>query len=274
MESYLIENESVLGLNNDIFSEVEILEVELTLKEGRKSANTDGRIDILATYAQEYLAVVELKLGRLKTIHLKQLEDYLKEKDSLLKNYSNLIGESLCMQPKWLGVLAGTSIDSEMAAKISNGYKTTNNVQIAAITIQRYRGSDGQVYVVTEPFFNSKLSEKDTTKYIFNKSKLGKSRLVLEVIKFHVDTHPKITYRELVAEFPLHLQRGNGTFAILEEATKIYNQTGHKRHYIKPDEQIKLFDCVIAISNQWGIGNIGGFIERAKSLGYEIKLVN
>ncbi len=60
MESYLIENESVLSLDNDIFSEVEIIEVELTIKEGRSSQNTDGRIDILATYAQEYIAIKDM----------------------------------------------------------------------------------------------------------------------------------------------------------------------------------------------------------------------
>lgn len=66
MESYLIENEGILGLDNDIFSDVEIIEAELTLKEGRQTNNTDGRIDILASYGQEYIAIVELKLGRLE----------------------------------------------------------------------------------------------------------------------------------------------------------------------------------------------------------------
>ena len=76
MEAYLIENEGVLALDRDTFSDVEIIETELTLKQGRKT--TDGRIDILATYSQEYIAIVELKLGELKDIHLEQLQDYLK----------------------------------------------------------------------------------------------------------------------------------------------------------------------------------------------------
>lgn len=271
MESYLIENEGVLGLDNDTFSDVEIIEAELTLKEGRQSKNTDGRIDILASYAQEYIAVVELKLGRLEDRHLSQLEDYLKGRDNLLSKYSLLIERSLNEQPKWLGILVGTSINSKLADKINSGYKTTDNIQIAALSIQRYRGNDGQIYITTETFFNRKLSLNDTTKYLFNQSKLGKSRLVLEVIKFYVDNHGKVSFNELASIFPLNLQGIQGVFKTIEEATEIYNKTGHKRHFIKPNEQIKLSDSIIAVSNQWGIGNITGFINHAKELGYKIE---
>lgn len=63
MEAYLIENESVLALDKDTFSAVEVVEAELSLKDGRKTKDSDGRIDILATYSQEYIAIIELKLG-------------------------------------------------------------------------------------------------------------------------------------------------------------------------------------------------------------------
>lgn len=271
MESYLIENEGVLALDNDTFSDVEIIEAELSLKEGGQGNNKDGRIDILASYAQEYIAVVELKLGRLEAMHLSQLEDYLKARNNLLIKYSSLIGENLSVNPKWLGILVGTSINSELADKINNGYKTSDNIQIAALIVQRYRGSDGQVYITTETFFNKKLSLNDTTKYLFNQSKLGKSRLVLEVIKFYVDNHGEINFSELASTFPLNLQGKLGVFKTIEEATEIYNTTGHKRHFIKANEQIKLSDCVIAVSNQWGIDNIMGFVNHAKELGYTIE---
>lgn len=274
MESYLIENEGVLALDNDLFADVEIIEAELTLKEGRKSKATDGRIDILASYSQEYLAVVELKLGQLEEIHLKQLEDYLKERETLVKEYKNLIGESLSDRPKWLGVLVGASINPKLAEKINNGYQINDNIPIAALTIQRYRGNDGQIYVVTEPLFNSNQSKKDTQKYIFNGLELGKSRLVLEVIKSYVANHPKITFNQLAFQFPLNMQGKLGTFATIEKANEIYTDTGHKRHYIKPEEQLKLFDYTIAVSNQWGRGNIDGFINNARKSSYKIELVN
>ena len=274
MESYLIENEGVLALDNDFFADVEIIEAELTLKDGRRSQETDGRIDILASYSQEYLAVVELKLGQLKEIHLSQLEDYLKSRETLVEEYKNLIGDSLSDRPKWLGVLVGASIEPQLAEKINTGYQANGNIPIAALIIQRYRGNDGQIYVVTEPLFNSNKSKKDTQKYIFNELQLGKSRLVLEVIKSYIANHPEITFHDLAYQFPLNIQGIQGTFTTIEEANEIYAQTGHKRNYIKPEEQLKLSDCTIAVSNQWGIGNINGFIDVARKLGYEIKLVN
>ena len=75
MESYLVENEGILALDNDSYSDVTIVQEELTLKRGRSSKDTDGRIDILATYSSEYIGVVELKLGELNEIHLTQLKD-------------------------------------------------------------------------------------------------------------------------------------------------------------------------------------------------------
>ena len=276
MESYLIENEGVLALDNDLFADVEIIEAELTFKEGRKGKETNGRIDILASYSQEYLAVVELKLGQLEEIHLKQLEDYLKSRETLVNKYKDLIGESLNDHPKWLGVLVGASINPQLAEKINNGYQANGSIPIAALTIQRYRGNDGQIYVVTEPLFNSNQSKKDTQKYIFNGLELGKSRLVLEVIKSHVANNPEITFNELASQFPL------GTFTTIDKAIDIYTNKGHKRHYIKPEEQLTLSnplsdslkDRTIAVSNQWGKGNIDGFINKARELGYKIELVN
>ncbi len=271
MESYLIENEGVLALDSDIFSDVEIIEAELTLKEGGLSQNTDGRIDILASYAQEYIAVVELKLGTLEEVHLNQLECYLKKKDNLLEKYSDLIGENLSANPKWLGILVGDSINSQLAEKINSGYKILTEIQVAALTMQRYRGSDSQIYVTTETFFNNRVSSYDRTQYLFNNKRLGKSRLVLEIIKFHVDTNGEVSFSELSSTFPLNIQGIQGVFRTIEKATEIHNRTGHKRHFIQPNEQIKLSDSIIAVSNQWGIGNITEFISHAKKLGYKIE---
>ena len=60
MEAYLIENESILKLDSDNFSDPSIIEAELALNEGRSSGN--GRIDILAQYDPSTYAIVELKL--------------------------------------------------------------------------------------------------------------------------------------------------------------------------------------------------------------------
>ena len=100
MESYLVENEGILALDNDSYSDVTIVQEELTLKRGRLSKDTDGRIDILATYSSEYIGVVELKLGELNEIHLTQLEDYLEEKDQILDEYPDILDKSVSPKPK------------------------------------------------------------------------------------------------------------------------------------------------------------------------------
>ena len=81
MESYLVENENILKLDESEFSDVSIIDVELTLKDGRKYS--DGRIDILVQYGQDNFGVVELKLGSLTPLHLEELEDYIEEKEQL-----------------------------------------------------------------------------------------------------------------------------------------------------------------------------------------------
>lgn len=275
MEAYLVENEGVLSLDSDTFSNVEIIETQLPLKKGRKSKDTHGRIDILATYSQEYIAIVELKLGQLEEIHLKQLEDYLAtEKDQILNQYPDILDADLISSPKWIGVLIGSSIEADLASQLVNGYSTPLGIQIAALTIQRFRSKEGNVYVTTDTYFGGKASSKDTSKYIFNGVKLGKGRLVLEVIKQYIASHPEISYSELEKKFPQSCQGSRGVFATAENANEKYSTSGRKRHFLEPQELIELSDCSIAVSSQWGIKNIGNFINKAKEIGFSIEEAN
>ena len=272
MESYLIENEGVLALDNGIFSEVEIIEEELTLKQGRSSKDTDGRIDILAGYSQEYLGVVELKLGELNNIHLEQLEDYLIKCDQILTMPSvknTVYGET----QKWNGVLVGRSIRPDLAEKIKGGYVTESGIPIAALTIARFRSAQGTVYVVTDTYFNNKKSNKDTTQYNFNGQTLGKGRLVLEVIRHHVENNSESTFSSLEAQFPKSIQGSYGVFSTITDANEKYASSGRKRNFMNSEDQIKLQDSTIAVCSQWGAFNIESFISVAKKLGYEIKSI-
>ena len=258
MEAYIIENEGVLALDQDIFSDVEIVECELTLKQGR-GISTDGRIDILATYSQEYIAIIEHKLGELKDIHLKQLEDYLQQREQILHKYPAITPND-CIKPKWIGLLVGSSIESNLASRIINGYQTSEGIPIAALTIQRFRSKDANIYVATDTYFKNLSSSRDFSKYIFNGMMLKKNRLVLEVVKHYVANHPNISYAELEAAFPKRYQGAKGVFTTVETA-----QAGRDiRHFIKPEEIIQLSDCQIAVCTQWGKGNIENFIKLAK----------
>jgi hypothetical protein len=272
MESYLVENEGVLGLDNDVFASdsIEIIEEELTLKQGRSSKDTDGRIDILATYSGEYIAVIELKLGQLESIHLEQLEDYLRQKHQILEQYPDIINQEASSTPKWIGVLVGSSISPDLASKISNGYLTPEGISVAALTIQRFRSSRGNVYVTTDTYFKNNTSSRDTTKYKFNGEEYGKGRLVLAVMHHHIELNSDLTFAELNKQFPKRFQGSKGVFTLSSNANEIYTETGRKRHFIAPDELIELSDSTIAVCTQWGVKNIDKFITRAKEFGYEI----
>lgn len=272
MEAYLSENEGVLALDDEALSEVELIDTELSIKDGRPSQNTNGRIDLLVTYSQEYIGVVELKHGQLTSQSLDQLEDYLKDKsrNDLLTRYQEALGEDLTANPKWIGVLVGADIEPDLAAKLRAGY-TSSGTPIAALTIQRFRGSDGSVFVTTDVHFRKVGQEKDYTKYMFGGETLRKNRLVLAVVKHFVQSHPDVTFAELAQTFPDELQGRLGVFTTSDKANEIYTSTGFKRHFLKAPELIKLNDATIAVCNQWGIGNIREFIKHATEMcKYEI----
>lgn len=267
MEAYLIENPTVLSMETDGFNEVDILKCEVSLLDGRFDKNTDGRIDILAKYGQEYIAVVELKLGELTENHLVQLESYLKERQQILSKFPEIWDTTVSNQPKWVGVMIGATINPDLMLKIRKGYYFENDIPIAALTINRYKGKDGNVYVVTDTYFIESVKNRDYTKYYFNGQKFGKNRLVLAVIKDYVEKNPTITFSQLKAVFPDTLQ-GRETFT----TESIAKNKRDRRNFIEPEELITLTDETIAVSTQWGVGNINKFLDHCKQMKIDIKL--
>jgi hypothetical protein len=134
------------------------------------------------------------------------------------------------------------------------------NYLLAALTIQRFRGVNGNVFVTTDTYFNRAKVANDATKYKFNNEVYGKGRLVLAAMKYYVTLNPNILYVTLVNQFPAELQGSFGVFNTLEAANREETQKGRKRHFIKPDEVIKLSDSTIAVCDQWSINNINKFI--------------
>lgn len=263
MQAYLVDNEGVLSLDDQDLCDAEIIATELVVKNSGSKNDGDGRIDILASYSQEYYAIIELKLGELTDDHLAQLKGYLKNGPAQISDSLKNDGEGT-INRKWIGILVGSSIEKELANKIVNGI-TDCDFPIAALTIQRFRSSRGDVFVTTDTYFsNTNTNNKDTTNYKFNGVVYGKGRLVLAVIKSYVASNPTTKYADLEIAFPKNCQGSSGVFATLEAANQIYTEKGRKRHFIEPDEVIILADCTIAVSNQWGIGNINEFIEQAK----------
>ena len=265
MEAYLIDNEGVLALDDDVFSNVEVVDTEIALTNGQTSKGTDGRTDIVATYSEEYIAIIELKLGQLKCEHLEQIENYLRERNQILAKYPTILNTDSVPIPRWIGVLVGASIDLSLAEKLRQGYLTVDGIPIATLTLQRFRGSDGSVLVTTDSYFRQ-LNSKDSTKYVFEGKLLGKGRLVLEVVKRYVEANPTITFAQLEKTFPKSSQGSSGVIVPADVANHIYSTSGRRRHFLRPDELVQLQDGPAAVSNQWGIGNIDRFIKRASEL--------
>lgn len=128
--------------------------------------------------------------------------------------------------------------------------------------------------MTTETHFSGLTSLKDTTRYMFDGAELGKGRLVLDVVKRHVETNPSISYAELEKVFPKICQGSWGVFATVDEANNIYAKSGRRRHFLKPEELIKLSDTTIAICSQWGKRNIDKFIQQAGQHGHIINAAN
>ena len=116
----------------------------------------------------------------------------------------------------------------------------------------------------------SKSSNRDYTKFQFDGQAYAKNRLVLAVVKKHVENNPSITMQELSKAFTSPVLPV--IITPIEEAREVAERTGHRRHFI--DEPITLVDAEIAVNNQWGTGGIESFIGLAEGLGYSIESLN
>ncbi len=170
--------------------------------------------------------------------------------------------------------MIGTSISPELQRKLQDGYKTENGISIAGMVIRRFRGQTNEIYVISDTFFNYNYTNRDFSKFEFKGVTYNKSRLVNKVVKSYVEKNPTITYAELKKVFPDTIQGSMGVFTTKENALEIYNRTGHKRYYIKADELIELFDETIATCTQWGIGNIGTFVDTVNKMNNGFKIEN
>jgi len=274
MEAYLMENEDILKLDDNNFADVNILDAEIALEKGRKTSNKNGRIDILAQYG-DYLAIIELKVNELDNKALKQLEDYLNEREQIITKYPDLWTEEIT--PNWIGVLVGSSITPDLQKKLQEGYTYKHNnvdIPIAGMLIRRFRNNHNEIYVITDTFFNFKYTKRNFSRYEFKGETYNKSRLVNAVLKAYVAENPDINYAELEKVFPKYLQGSLGVFTTKDAAQKIYDRTGHKRFYLKPEELISLADVIISTCNQWGRENIDKFIKHTNNkLDWKYKIV-
>ncbi|MCQ2244238.1 MAG: hypothetical protein MJZ32_08255 [Bacteroidaceae bacterium] len=124
------------------------------------------------------------------------------------------------------------------------------------------------MYVFTELVWGPKKTSRNFNKYLYRGHVYGKSRLVEAVITDYVREHTDIAIDELKKVFPDNLQGSWGCFQPHDEAIKRQNG-GRKRYRI--DTPVDVNGDSIVICDQWSIHNIGNFIDKAKTLGIDIK---
>jgi hypothetical protein len=211
---------------------------------------------------------VEIKLNEINEFSLQQLEDYLDVRSQILTVDHYWKEES---EPKWVGLLVGSTISPALQEKLLNGYQYLG-IPIAGMTIKRFRSERNEIFVIADTYFKFSYSMKDYSKFIFEGKEFNKGRLVNAVIKAHVEKRPEITFSELKRDFPDSIQGSFGVFDLTAKAEDIYQRWGHKRHYIKEDELIKVQDQIISTCTQWNPENIQRFLEQAHKFGWKIEV--
>ena len=117
---------------------------------------------------------------------------------------------------------------------------------------------------------------KDTTKYRFEGKIYGKGQLVLAVVTSYVKAHPNITYDGLKNAFPKPPSgRKHEVFESVEQIKmdKATSNDRRDRYFLEDDKLLPIADDTIAVSNQWGIGNINPFLDNARELKLVIETV-
>lgn len=128
----------------------------------------------------------------------------------------------------------------------------------------------------TEPVKEEKLTKnkfnqggRDLTKYKFNGSEYNKGRLALAIIAQYAK-EKKPSLKMALELFPDEIIPPYGLIKPIADAKKMSKE--RQRFFIKPEEEIKLRDTVIAVSNQFTTERIEKVISIAKKeLKYTIK---
>ena len=91
---------------------------------------------------------------------------------------------------------------------------------------------------------------------------------LLAIVTHYLQTHPDTTFEELRQIFPDTIHGSYGVVALLEKAEA---KGGSKRYFLNEEQLLETGEGkVIAVCNQWGIGNIRPILEIAKSQGCQI----
>ena len=106
------------------------------------------------------------------------------------------------------------------------------------------------------------LSKRDTAKILYNGVSYPKSRLVHAIFNDFIQNNSGMDFGQLAKNFP-PIQGKRPLFVKLDEALEI-KANGQARHFVKDGEELQLVDGPIAVSNQWGVGNLPKFLDHCR----------
>lgn len=258
MAGYILDNPQILKLNDNSYSEVRIKGVEVPI-------GTSGRADITVLYKDpsggiQAEAIIELKNVIANPRALKQLKQYLIKSQQSGENYS-------------IGVLVAPDFELSVIQDI----KQDKIGNIYGIKISRYENDDE--YIVVADIIYPESRKKDYTRYLLENiqkitiENLSKARLVWNIIDSYIQSETNISYEKLKEIFSDDLQNrsGNSAIHLIEKEDKVPDNL--RSRYAR--KSIVLYDGTgVLVSNQWGIGNIDGMINKAKELGMQITIQN
>ena len=203
---------------------------------------------------------MELKNVIAKMEHLNQLKRYMAASQGTSYN-------------PCIGILVAPDFDDSVMSEIK-GNKEAN---IYGLKLMRYERAD-EIIVITEILYPN-LRRKDYTKYQLTNlqgqvlNNLSKSKLVWRIIHSYIESHPDETFESLCDTFPDEIQSGVGKKSIHLIARQENVAENLRCRYTS--KHITLNDNTnILVSNQWGIGNIEGMINKATELGMKISTQN
>jgi hypothetical protein len=244
MEGYIADNPNILENEFVGLSKPEIKELEWSLKDGK-------RIDVLARYDNDTIAIVELKNVLVTTKALKQLNDYI----SLVKEMDEYKETPL------IGILVGPSFEEEVLDEIGK------NKNLYGVELLRYFDED-KWYIFTKWHYNQNKGHRDYTKYKLNDcdSLYGKGKLAYAIVETYIKEHPEVSFETLKEVFPNNIVN-RGSISTIAIESEVKEEDRFARYFKDP---IKCNGYEIIVCSQWDSRNIDNLLNKAKGLKYSV----
>ena len=264
MEDFILGNPGVLRLDRD--DSVKVVACQLDFLKGKE--NRKGRIDLLVSYNNETLAVVELKRGLLLVEDLNQLKSYLINKDKREKTAESVSVQTNGKITNWMGVLVGSGVDSKLFQHINTNPNLEDDLPYAIIVLKRFRSDEGAGYV-SEVFMSTK-TNRSKARYILNGGDpLYLKWFVLAIFTKCVEKHPDWGFSDVKSFFESHgLKLQGSDFKEFVEGMKgVENYFTGSRLLKLSDEKFYTIRCY------WYKEEAESVVKAARSLGCAVDVI-